>query len=92
MISQLPALILTISNTSRYILFSYFPFINFIMFLHIRKGYTYTLYGKYPPHNISAQILDREIAHYELNLTKLSFNILLSIKTKNLHITKYVLH
>jgi hypothetical protein len=49
-------------------LFSNVDIINFIMFLDICEGYTYTLYERYPPLNTSAQILDREITHYDLNL------------------------
>jgi hypothetical protein len=61
MISQLSWLTLTISNSSRNILFSNVAIINFIMFFDKCEAYTYTLYERYPPHTTSAQILDREI-------------------------------
>jgi hypothetical protein len=68
MISQLSSMTLTISKSSRNILFSNVAIINFIVFFDICERFTYTLYERYPPPNTSAQILHREITHYDLNL------------------------
>ena len=68
-ISQLSSFTLTISTSSANFLFSNVPIFNSIMVFDISQGHSYTLYERYPPNNASAQIVDREITHYDLTLT-----------------------
>ena len=82
MISQLSSFTLTISTSSANFLFSNVPIINFIMVFDICQGHTYTLYERYPPHNTSAQILDRQVTDYGLNLTKYHSTLFQPLKQK----------
>ena len=49
--------------------FRMFPLL-ILLFFDTCEAYTYTLYERYPPHNISAQILVREITNNRVNIRK----------------------
>ena len=69
MIQQLSSLTLTISSSSpKYSPFECPHYSFFIMFLDICERYTYTFYERNPPHNTIAEILDREITDYDVNV------------------------
>ena len=70
MVPQLSSMNLIISNRSRNILSSKVPITNFIMFFDICERYKTTIYEWYPTHNTSAQIFDREMTGYDLNIKK----------------------